>query len=157
MAGALGSDSMRFRRYLVDADQVMRSRDRVSLHAGRAADRVLAGDFTNDGVDDIAVAVQQQDGSFQLKVWSEGRYRVGVFYDPAGRYSLGLNQGRTAVGDFDADGFTDDIVMAKAMGPDRMRIVRYLFDGPESVTVSRQVVPLPAARIGNRMLVGDFT
>jgi Peptidase family M23 len=157
MAGALGADSMRFRRYLVDADQVMRSRERVSLHAARTADRVLAGDFTNDGVDDIAVVVQQQDGSFQLKVWSEGRYRVGSFYDPAGRYSLGLNGGRIAVGDFDADGFTDDLVMAKAKGSDRMRIVRYLFDGPEAVTVSHQVVPLPASRVGDRMLVGDFT
>ncbi|HEX6474222.1 MAG TPA: M23 family metallopeptidase, partial [Candidatus Limnocylindria bacterium] len=157
MAGAVGRESMRLRRYLVDADLVMRSRDRARVHASRVDDRVLTGDFTNDGIDDVAIVVQQRDGSFQLNVWSQGRDRVGSFFDPAGRNSLDRNQGRIAVGDFDADGFTDDIAMAKATSSGRISLVRYLFDGPQSVTVSRQVVPLPSARVGDRMLVGDFT
>jgi hypothetical protein len=108
-------------------------------------------------VDDIALVVQQRDGSFQIKVWSEGRYRVGSYTDPEYRYSLALNQGRMAAGDFDGDGFTDDVVMAKAIGSYRTRIVRFLFDGPEAVTVSRQTVDVPPARVADRMLVGDFT
>ncbi|HEX6475115.1 MAG TPA: M23 family metallopeptidase, partial [Candidatus Limnocylindria bacterium] len=157
IAGAVTSNRMRFWRYLVDSEQVMGSRDRMHVHAGQVGDRVLTGDFTNDGVDDVAVVVQQRDGSFQLRVWSEGRDKVGPFYDPAGRYSLDLNEGRLAVGDFDGDGFTDDIVMAKAKGAEEMRLIRYLFDGPDGVTVSRRTVPLRAASIADRMLVGDFT
>jgi hypothetical protein len=153
-----GSKALKIRRYLVDdATEVMTSRERVSVRPARTADRVLTGDFTNDGVDDIALVVQQRDGSFQIKVWSEGRYRVGSYTDPEYRYSLALNQGRMAAGDFDGDGFTDDIVMAKAIGSDRTRIVRFLFDGPEAVTVSRQTVNVPPARVADRMLVGDFT
>jgi hypothetical protein len=157
IAGAVTSNRMRFWRYLVDSEQVMRSRDRMHVHAGQVGDRVLTGDFTNDGVDDVAVVVQQRDGSFRLRVWSGGRKAVGSFYDPAGRYLLDLNEGRMAAGDFDGDGFTDDIVMAKATATGRMRLIRYLFDGPDDVTVSRKVVGLRSARIADRMLVGDFT
>jgi hypothetical protein len=146
------------RRYLVDgASEVMTSRERLNVRPVRAANGVLAGDFTNDGVDDIALAIQQRDGSFQIKVWSEGRYRVGAYLDPRYRYTLGLNQGRLAAGDFDGDGFTDDIVMAKAIGTDRTRLVRFLFDGPGSVTVSRQTLNVRPARVADRMLVGAFT
>ena len=108
-------------------------------------------------MDDIALVVQQQDGSFQIKVWSEGRYRVGSYLDPAYRYSLALNEGRTGAGDFDGDGFIDDIVMAKAIGTDRTRIIRLLFDGQENVAVTRQTVSVPPARVDDRMLVGDFS
>jgi hypothetical protein len=153
-----GARAIGIRRHLVDsASEVLTSRERMNVRPARAANGVLAGDFTNDGVDDIALAIQQRDGSFQIKVWSEGRYRVGSYTDPGYRYSLGLNQGRLAAGDFDGDGFTDDIVMAKAIGTDRTRLVRFLFDGPGSVTVSRLTLNLRPARLGDRMLVGDFT
>ena len=145
------------RRYLIDDAQVVRSREKLNVRPARAGDRVLTGDFTNDGVDDIALVIQQRDGSFQVKVWSEGTYPVGSYLDPAYRYSLALNQGRTAAGDFDGDGFTDDIVMAKAISPDRTRIIRFVFDGPENVTVSRQTVSVRSGQVEDRMLVGDFS
>ena len=153
----IGTQALGIRRYLIDEAQVVRSRETVNVRPARAEDRVLTGDFTNDGVDDIALVIQQRDGSFQIKVWSEGRYRVGSYLDPAYRYSLALNQGRTAAGDFDGDGFADDIVMAKAVRGDRTRIIRLVFDGPENVTVSRQTVAVRSSQVDDRMLVGDFS
>lgn len=154
----LGSDALGFRRYLVDgAAPVSTNRERMNVRPTRAGDRALAGDFTNDGIDDIALVIQQRDGSFQIRVWSEGRYRVGSYLDPGYPYSLALNQGRTAAGDFDGDGFTDDIVMARDIGSHRIRLVRFLFDGPDNVTVSRQRAAVAPSRVDDRMLVGDFT
>ena len=158
MVRDVGSQALGIRRYLLDeAAQVVRSRETLNVRPARAEDRVLTGDFTNDGIDDIALVIQRRDGTFQIKVWSEGRYRVGSYLDAAYRYSLALNQGRTAAGDFDGDGFTDDIVMAKAIGPNRTRIIRFVFEGPENVTVSRQTVAVRSAQVNDRMLVGDFS
>jgi hypothetical protein len=157
MAKAVGRDRIRLVRYLFDGpDGVTVSRRVIALSPARVGDRMVVGDFTNDGTDDVAFIVQQVDGSFQVKVWSEAYATAGVYLDPGWRYRLNLNQGRLISGDFDGDGYTDDIAMAKRLDPNHLSLRRFLLDGPRKATTSRELIRTQAGRAEAQLLRGDF-
>jgi hypothetical protein len=81
-----------------------------------------------------------------------------VYYDTSSTYTLSVNEGRLVAGDFDGDGFADDIAMGKNNGDGRIKLYRLLFDGPNQVTnTSAGPWSIDPALVGDRMVAGDFT
>ena len=103
MAKDLGDGTMRLYRLLFDgANNVNNSSTVLSINPSVVADRMVAGDFTNDGVEDVAFVLQKSPG-YQVKVVSGATGSPVTYFDTSATYTLSLNEGRLAAGDFDGD------------------------------------------------------
>ena len=102
MAKDTGDGSTNLNRYLFNgANNVTTSSPSISLNPNRVGDRMVVADFDNDRVDEVGFIVEQNDGSWMLQVWEPNGTYKGEWYDPTGPYTLSLNDGRLATGDFD--------------------------------------------------------
>jgi hypothetical protein len=85
--------------------------------AGQTTGRVISGDFDNDSVrDDIAAFYDYGNSLTQIHVWTSDGSKftsVGAWWSNTGYYSGGYDANRitdrVVSGDFDGDGFFDDI------------------------------------------------
>jgi hypothetical protein len=103
MAKNQGDGTVRLYRLLFDgANQVSNTSTVLSLNPSAPHDRMVSGDFTNDGIDDVAFIVQGSPG-YQVKVSSAATGTPNTFYDTGSTYTLSLNEGRQVAGDFDGD------------------------------------------------------
>jgi hypothetical protein len=145
-------------RYLTDgANNVTGWNDNVSLDPADVDDRMVAGDFTNDGIEDVAFLVHKSNGGWKIRVSASAHSTsLTTWYDTDNTYSFGLNDGRLVSGDFDADGYRDDIAMGKDHQDGTIQLFRYLTDGANNVTAWNGNIDVDPARVDERMVAGDF-
>jgi len=85
-------------RWLSTGSSFARTTDYHSgaFRLSQVGNRVAVGDVNNDGRDDIVMAYQRDDGTFQYNVFSGGASSADVWYT-SGSFSLGPVAGRLVV------------------------------------------------------------
>lgn len=132
--------------------------DKTAFDLNNVGDRMVSGDFSGDGNDDIAVAFQNANGTFSYHVWTSspgGFTYAGVWYT-SGQFNLAWVAGRLAAGDFNGDGRAD-VAMLYDLGGGLTKIYRWLSTGSTfgSLATSSSIAR-SAASIGDRFAAGDF-
>jgi hypothetical protein len=124
-----GDGTMTIYRWLSTGSSFSRTTDyhSGSFHLSSVGNRVAAGDVDKDGKDDIVMAYQRSDGTFQYNVFDGGGSSAGVWYT-SGAFSLEPVAGRLVVGDFDGDG-RDEPAMVRDDGDQTMTIWRWTSTG----------------------------
>ncbi len=94
-----GDGTMKIYRWLSTGSSSSRTTDFTSgtFHLSNVGDRVAAGDVNGDGKDDIVMAYQKDDGTFQYNVILNGSNSDGVWYT-SGHFDLDNVGGRLVVG-----------------------------------------------------------
>jgi hypothetical protein len=121
---------------------------------------LVAGDFNNDGKDDIA-AFFQGTSSCDIHLW----YSRGSYFDYDGvrgteytAYFLNYVENRMVTGDFDGDGY-DDIAAMRSGTNGRPSIHVWLYDAPYFYHEEWYLRPNNGYYLSNvddRMVAGDF-
>lgn len=106
----------------------------AGYHVSKISARVLSGDFDNDGFeDDIAALYDYGSKGTRIHVWyyESGKFEysgsLGKWSND--QYRAGNIAGRVVSGDFDHDGFKDDIIAICDYGNNETRIHAWLSDG----------------------------
>lgn len=133
------------------------------FEANAITDRVVSGDFDNDGFhDDIATVYALETGGTAIRVFAAD----GTSFNYQGdwvnfsNYTASKVTGRVVSGDFDQDGFEDDIVAFYDYGSRQTRA--HVFLGKKtslSYQYSRgwwSSTAFEAASLTNKLVVGDF-
>lgn len=122
----------------------------------RVNDRMVSGDFNNDGRDDIATAYSYTGPYFRFHVWLDGVTYWSSWYE-SGSYDLARDEGRMVAGDWNGDGRAD-LALGHDYGNNSARIVRFTSTGSSfSHTANDWSVSSGYAfsRVGDRMAAGD--
>ena len=136
--------------------------------ANQVAGRMVSGDFDNDGYhDDIATMFKYGPGSCRIHVWlgtgSGFTYQGSTGWWASGSYySTDQISNRFVSGDFDSDGYHDDIAVMYDYGSGSTRI--HLFKGQGSSFIKDNgnsgwwISPsyYSTSGVGNRFESGDF-
>lgn len=103
------------------------------LNADMVTGRVVAGDFNNDGFDDIAAfAADSETLLYVFLSDGVGAFSYHEWWNDAGSYAAQIT-GRVVAGDFDGDGWHDDVVAlydeTGEPGDDTIRADVFVSDG----------------------------
>ncbi|MEV6971271.1 hypothetical protein AB0M47_39860 [Hamadaea sp. NPDC051192] len=94
----------------------------------KAGDRLVSGDFTCDGVDDLAVGFDT-GGALRFDVWDGTALSAGPKVWGTAAVTPSSVGNRMAAGDFDGNGCTDLALLEAVSGTTGARIHRFLSDG----------------------------
>ncbi|WP_162903078.1 FG-GAP repeat domain-containing protein [Taibaiella koreensis] len=124
--------------------------------------RVVSGDFDHDGSkDDIAALYDNGNGTTSIHLWfcndATGAMSFHNVWTAAG-YTAGMTTGKVVSGDFDNDGYQDDIAVFYDYGGGNTGIHVWKIDGTAAPTVSSwwSSSSFTAGQINYRVVSGDF-
>lgn len=156
-ARQLPGDSLLTHFYDVDRDPA----DEVRFRYGFPTDRVIAGDFNRDGVDEVGTVRNHQNGGLQ--------WFLDADQDPSDefRFQFGLVGDTPFTGDFNGDGFEDVAVVRPNAFPDPVvglpTLQWFISYGPfpqSGSSASNNFMPVDEIRTygfeGDRPVVGDW-
>lgn len=137
----------------------------LGYNPNQITNSVVTGDFDRDGSnDDIAAFYDNGDGTVNIHVWNTSGSENAFKYSGgtgwwAGTYNLSKVSDRIVAGDFDRDGYEDDIAAVYDVGVNQTRIDVWTstgsaFNNPStwwSVGSSYN-----ASKVNGRVLSGDF-
>jgi hypothetical protein len=148
--------SMGIYRWISSGTDFGRTTDYASgpFHLSQVGDRVASGDVDGDGLSDIVLAYQNNDGTFQFNVILGGIRSAGVWYT-SGPFSLTPVAGRLVVADFNGDGKAEPALI-RDNGNGTMTIWRWLSTGTSfSRTTDYVSGSFQLASVGERVATGD--
>lgn len=93
--------------------------------------RIFAGDFDADGMeDDIVAFYVTGDSTFQIHRWTsnEGSLNFSKIFKNVSPYAVAPITGKMVCGDFDQDGYNDDLAAFYPNGKDHTEIDVWLYD-----------------------------
>jgi hypothetical protein len=122
----------------------------------RVAGRMVAGDFNNDGKDDLALVYDVGDGTMRIYRWlSSGTAFGSVATYQSGTFPVSSVGERVAAADFNGDG-ADDIVMAY-QNPDGTFGFHVWKNGLTHAGIWFTSGPFNLASVAGRIVAGRFT
>ena len=118
-----------FAHHAVWGDYMNQGDYRASLVSGR----MVAGDFNNDGKDDVATLYGYTNNTMQIHVFqsagsSFNKWKPWLSYSSPGDFNTDRVYGRTVAGDFNKDG-KDDIAVMYDFDNDRMQTLVFKSSG----------------------------
>lgn len=129
-----------------------------SYNASMVADRFVSFDFNNDGKDDLAAMYDHGGGSTSIHVWKSNgtAFSVSTPYT-APSYTASNATGKFVAGDFDADGYKDDLAAMYNHGGGSTSIHTWRSTGVAfNVNTWWTSSSYDSDKIKGRLVTGDF-
>lgn len=136
-----------------------------AFDANAVAGRIAAGDFDRDGqIDDIAGLYDYGSNQAAIMTWQGGATSFSYEWRAwplTGGYTLSQINDRFVAGDFDSDGYLDDLAALYDYGSKAQMHV-WLNDGTGKFTIQSaanhwwESGGYPVSNVGNRFVSGDF-
>jgi hypothetical protein len=152
-----GDDTMKIFRWTSTGSGFARAADYQSgaFALGNVGDRVVAADADGDGKDDIVMAYQKADGTWQLNTFRSGNSSSGVWYT-GGQLNLDRAGGRLTAGDYNADGKAEPALVYDN-GDGTMKIFRWYSSGSAFTrTEDYQSGSFSLGNVDDRVASGDI-
>ena len=128
-----GDGTMKIFRWTSNGSSFVRAADYQSgsFALGNVGDRVVAADADGDGKDDILMAYQKSDGTWEIHDFRYGSSWSGVWYT-GGSLNLDKVAGRFTAGDYNGDGKAEPALVYDN-GDGTMKIFRWTSNGSSFV------------------------